>query len=213
MKWLVTKVGVDPSALAARLRLEGHVVDELTVGRIEPLTVTLPPCDWIVVTSRQAVPALRRQVVLTRSPLPRLAAIGASTAAALQKEGHVVSFVPSQPNGETLKQELAPLLKPTDRVVRLKPRGAADSLADLACVCRYETLDAYENVPVPLSSVDLSSYDAALFTSPSAVTRVLAVAVGRTQCHALGPTTRSALQRAGVVVEASSIDFLKTEKK
>lgn len=196
MRWLVPRIGDAESAAAARLRAEGHEVVEVTVGRIVNLSVTPPPCDWLVVTSRNAVPALaglRR----TGHPSPCVAVVGPTTAGAVETAGLSVAFCPSRPDAATLLAELGPQLKPTDRVVRLKARNAEDALAPLAAVCAYTAVDAYENVPVPLEPIDLSAYDAAYFTCSSSVARVFAVATGRTVCHAIGPSTQAALDRLG----------------
>ena len=188
MKWLVPRIGDAESSAAARLRAEGHEVVELTVGRIERLSVDLPPCDWLILTSRHAV-------LSPRQASPRLAVIGSATAEAARAAGWTVDFQPSRPDSATLLAELTPKLGSADRVVRLKARNADDSLAPLAAACRYAALDAYENVPVPLAPVDLSAYDAAYFSCSSSVERVFAVATGRTQCHAIGPATQATLDR------------------
>lgn len=208
MRWLVPRIGDAESAAAARLRAEGHEVVEVTVGRIVNLPVTPPPCDWLVVTSRNAVPALAglRRTGRPSPPGgmgalavgPRVAVVGPATAAAVAAAGMPVAFRPSRPDAATLLAELGPRLKPTDRVVRLKARNAEDALAPLAAVCAYTAVDAYENVPVPLEPIDLSAYDAAYFTCSSSVERVFAVATGRTVCHAIGPSTQAALDRLRV---------------
>ena len=223
MRWLVPRIGDSESAAAARLRAEGHAVVEVTVGRIVNLPVAVPPCDWLVVTSRHAVPALA-DLRRTGRPSPpggalaigpgalaigpggaigpgamaiglRVAVVGPTTAAAVEAAGFPVAFRPSRPDGAALLAELGPLLKATDRVVRLKARNAADSLAPLADLCSYTAIDAYENVPVPLEPIDLSAYDAAYFTCSSSVERVFAVATGKTVCRAIGPATQAALDR------------------
>ena len=126
-----------------------------------------------------------------------MAVVGPATAAAAAAAGVSVAFRPSRSDSATLLAELGPQLRPTDRVVRLKARNAADSLAALAAVCDYTAVDAYENVPVPLGPIDLSAYDAAYFTCSSSVERVLAVATGKTVCHAIGPSTQATLDRLG----------------
>lgn len=203
MRWLVPRIGDAESAAAARLRAEGNEVVEVTVGRIVRLPVVLPPCDWLVVTSRHAVRALAGRTGRPSPPEgalavgPRVAVVGPATAAAAAAAGVSVAFRPSRSDSATLLAELGPRLRPTDRVVRLKARNAADSLAALAAVCDYTAVDAYENVPVPLGPIDLSAYDAAYFTCSSSVERVLAVATGKTVCHAIGPSTQATLDRLG----------------
>lgn len=205
MRWLVPRIGDAESAASARLRAEGNEVVEVTVGRIVRLPVVLPPCDWLVVTSRHAVRALAGLRRTGRPSLPegapavgpRVAVVGPATAAAAAATGVSVAFRPSRSDSVTLLAELGPRLRPTDRVVRLKARNAADSLAALAAVCDYTAVDAYENVPVPLGPIDLSAYDAAYFTCSSSVERVLAVATGKTVCHAIGPSTQATLDRLG----------------
>lgn len=203
MRWLVPRIGDAESAAAARLRAEGNEVVEVTVGRIVRLPVVLPPCDWLVVTSRHAVRALAGRTGRPSPPEgalavgPRVAVVGPATAAAAAAAGVPVAFRPSRSDSVTLLAELGPRLRPTDRVVRLKARNAADSLAALAAVCDYTAVDAYENVPVPLGPIDLSAYDAAYFTCSSSVERVLAVATGKTVCHAIGPSTQATLDRLG----------------
>ena len=203
MRWLVPRIGDAESAAVARLRAEGNEVVEVTVGRIVRLPVVLPPCDWLVVTSRHAVRALAGRTGRPSPPEgalavgPRVAVVGPATAAAAAAAGVSVAFRPSRSDSATLLAELGPRLRPTDRVVRLKASNAADSLAVLAAVCDYTAVDAYENVPVPLGPIDLSAYDAAYFTCSSSVERVLAVATGKTVCHAIGPSTQATLDRLG----------------
>lgn len=208
MKWLVPRIGDGESSAAARLRAEGHEVVEVTVGRIVPLPVVIPPCEWLILTSRHAVPACSGSGSSGPCGSPRLAVIGEATAAAARAAGLAVSFLPSRPDSATLLSEIVPQLKPSDRVVRLKPRHAPDSLSALAGVCAYATLDAYENVAVPLDPIDLSAYDAAFFTCSSSVERVFAVSTGATSCHAIGPSTQSALKASlSRRMDASSLPF------
>lgn len=193
VRWLVPKIGDGPSAVAARLRAEGHEVVELTVGRIVPLPAEVPAGEWLVVTSRHAVPAIPSGCAA------RVAVIGKATAAAVEAAGFAVAFRPSSPDSATFVREFAAVVKPQERVVRLKARNAADSLAALAACSQYCAVDVYENALVPLTGpIDLSRYDAAYFTCPSAVERVFAVSTGTTACHAIGPTTAARLSRLGV---------------
>ena len=95
MRWLVPRIGDAESAAAARLRAEGNEVVEVTVGRIVRLPVVLPPCDWLVVTSRHAVRALAglRRTGRPSPPEgalavgPRVAVVGPATAAAAAAAG------------------------------------------------------------------------------------------------------------------------------
>ncbi len=187
MKYLVVKTGGGESSVARRLRAEGEEVDELTVGRIEPLTPDVPDCEWVVLTSRNAAFAAASR---------RVAAIGPETARAAEEAGAEVAFLPSRADSATFIAEFSKVVKPSDRVVRLKPKGSEDSLAALAEFCRYDALDAYENVALDLpGTVDLTSYDAAYFTSPSAVERLSPVVCGTTDCRAIGPATAQALRK------------------
>jgi siroheme synthase-like protein len=196
VKCLVVKTGDEESSVTQRLRAEGNQVDELTVGRIVELSPVLPPSDWVVVTSRHAAFATAGR---------RVAAIGPRTADAVEKAGGKVAFCAAEANSASFLEEFSKVVKPKDRVVRLKPQGVSDTLKRLANMCDYVCVDAYVNNPVPLPQVvDLSLYDAAYFTSPSAVERLSNVAAGRTKCHAIGPSTEAALSKVKWQIEECS---------
>lgn len=204
MKWLVTTVGAGDSSVTRRLRAEGHDVTELVVGRLVALPASVPSADWLVLTSRAAVPA----AVAASARFNHVAAIGAATAAVARAHGLTVDFVPTQPEGATFLRQLSARVRPTDIVVRLKARGAVDRLAGLAAHCRYCCVEVYDNLPVSIPPVDLTAYDGVYFTSPSAVERLLSVAVGVTTFRAIGPATAAALRARGYPSFRSCLDLI-----
>ena len=153
--------------------------------------------DWIALTSANAVAAI--VAASTKWPPPvRLAAIGASTAAALEGHGAEADHVPSVSTAATLAAEL-----PLDGVTRvLAPLAelAGDDLVEGLRARGFDVrrVEAYRlgEPPVldPATLEAVSRADAVLFTSPSTVDRFLQQCpVWPSAVVSIGPSTSARL--------------------
>lgn len=171
-KCFVGKIGEKPSSLAARLRRAGAAVEEFVAGKIVPLACPQLPalaaqCDWLVVTSANAVAAIGDEALrVFAGRQVKTAVVGPATAAAAAARGLCVEVVPAAANSAGLLASLRPRIDAGDRVLRLLPRGCRDSLAVLAEHCVYSTAEVYVNEPVPRSEwPDLTAADEVYFTA------------------------------------------------
>lgn len=166
--------------------------------------------DWILCTSPNTVRFLCERLSAGGTlelPLgPRVAAIGAKTAAALQEAGARVDLIPREAHAEGLLAALpsslegARILLPRAREARellpdaLRARGAVVAIAVL-----------YENVLPEGGAPDLGEVDAYTFASGSAVENFFALypdALPRLQrglVACIGPVTAEALRARGVL--------------
>ena len=101
-----------------------------------------------------------------------------------------------------------------ENVREVKPVGRTLHLTqpDADRVPGVRSIDVYRNEPVAIGgTIDLSRYDAALFTCASSVRRVCAYATGMTRAVVIGPKTAAALAGTGhrtIVAEAPTLDAL-----
>jgi uroporphyrinogen III methyltransferase/synthase len=172
------------------------------------------PCDWLVFSSANAV---RFSQDLLPEAAPRVACIGAASAAAAHAAGLRVDTVPTAPfTPERLVAALGPLRD--RRVVLPRSAEARETLVTLLeqAGARVTAVDAYRNV-LPAGAADAlraelaQGLDAALLTSPSTVER-LAEGIGAERLRELansvtlvcvGPTTAEALR--GLALEPALI--------
>ena len=223
---VVTRAREQASELAGRLRDLGAETIEVPTITIEgpadggaalrAAAGRLGGYDWVVLTSANAVERLLAEVSDARAFGPaRLAAVGATTAAALARRGLVADLVPDRFVAEALL-EVFPL--GPGRV--LLPRAAAardvlpEGLADKGWA--VDVVEAYRTVPAQPSDAVLeaaATADAVTFASSSAVTNFLAVARAVPPVVAcIGPITARTAEEAGlkvdVVAEESTVGSL-----
>jgi uroporphyrinogen III methyltransferase / synthase len=120
---VVTRPSGQDEELAARLEALGHEVTRCPLIEIEPLgddPVEVSGYDWVVVTSANGARELLRRAT---GPMPRLAAIGPATAAALGG----ADLVPAVSTQEGL---LAELPRPAGRVLFAAAEGARSLLQE-----------------------------------------------------------------------------------
>ena len=106
MKVIVTRAREQLEPLASRLEALGHEVVRCPLIELEPVgpgEIDVAGYDWVVVTSAFGAHELLRRA---RGELPRVAAIGPGTAAALRKGGVEPAFVPRVSTQEGLAAEL-----------------------------------------------------------------------------------------------------------
>lgn len=175
--------------------------------------------DWLVLTSVHAVEA----VAARRAALPpslRVAAVGASTAAAARALGWRVDRQPDEFHAAALLASFAGarnglagqrvLFPASDLAASALPRGLAALGADVARVEAYRTALAPLDTARCLAAAARGEVDVLTFASPSAVDG-LAAALGDSRLTpllaaaavaAIGPTTAAALARRGRTPDA-----------
>jgi uroporphyrinogen III methyltransferase / synthase len=195
---IVTRPRAQAEELAEALRHAGFEPVLCPLIEIEPIDdgpIEVDGYDWVIVTSANGAAELARRHA---GPLPRIAAVGEATAAALVEQGLEVSFVPSVSSQEGL---LAELPRPVGRALFVGAAGArrliADELpADFRAV--YRTLELTPEAPVG---------DLVLLASPSAARAWEKLGV-RLPAITIGPQTTAAARLAGldIVAEAKAQD-------
>lgn len=128
MRIVVTRPPAQAAPLVERLEALGHDVVQCPLIEIEPLpgaeAVDVSGYDWVVVTSANGAEQL---LARARGPLPRVAAIGPGTAAALRARGVRPALVPSVSTQEGVLGELP---RPAGRVLVAAAEGARRFLVD-----------------------------------------------------------------------------------
>ena len=198
MRVVVTRPRAQAEELAALLREQGFepiLCPVIEIQSIDDGPIDVSGYDWVIVTSANGAAELARRVV---GELPRVAAIGEATAAALSEHGLGADFVPSRSSQEGLLEELP---RPVGRALFVGAAGARRLLADeLSADFRavYRTVDLQ---PEPAGG------DLVLLASPSAA-RAWARVGGGLPAITIGPQTTAAARAAGldVVAEAGTPD-------
>ncbi|MBA3329954.1 MAG: uroporphyrinogen-III synthase [Actinobacteria bacterium] len=200
MRVVVTRPGAGGEELAARLRGRGHEVVLCPLIAIEPLgdePVEVAGYDWVVVTSPNGARELLRR---RHGRLPRVAAIGPGTAAALTAAGVEPDLVPAVSTQEGL---LAELPRPAGRVLFA---GAEDARPVLAQALAADVVPLYRTVV--LRPPEPPAGDLVVLASASAARAFAALGL-RMPAVSIGPQTTAAARAAGVdvVAEAGSHDL------
>ncbi len=132
--------------------------------------------DWLIMTSTNTVEALRGRLMLNGAHPPKIATVGASTAAALRHAfGVHVDFIPAVQTAEHLAETL-PIL-PGERVLLPQSAIAKPDLAqiltkrgaDVITASAYQTVIGTGGADVP-SMLQAGQIHALTFTSSSTVT-------------------------------------------
>lgn len=168
--------------------------------------------DWICFSSPRAVDA-----VLNRVKVParvQVAAVGPSTARALEEGGWPVHRVPEEASGSGLVDSFREagntvgtrILFPASAIARdVVPQGLSDLGARVDQVIAYRTVNPPLDVPLCRASVEAGEVAVVTFTSPSAMKglraglgRALFMGLARSlPAVAIGSTTAAALAEAG----------------
>ncbi|WP_353047690.1 uroporphyrinogen-III synthase [Exiguobacterium sp. s160] len=161
--------GTKRMTASQRALLEASGLSVHHVPLIQTRETHVPPpverFDWLVVTSQNAVPALRN---LTRDV--KVAAVGEKTKRALEAEGFTVSLMPETYTGEALFEQLRDVVS-ADEVV-LFARGNLANTKHMTMLSHVQDWVVYETIPLPLTSAQqqqLETVKALLVLSPSAV--------------------------------------------
>jgi uroporphyrinogen-III synthase len=200
MRVVLTGTEASAQPLAADLEAVGLDVAHRPLVAVE--AIPGPPLnadgyDWLLLTSRNAVEALFERGVA--QPLPRVAAVGPGTAAALRAHGVEPALVARVSTQEGLAAELP---RPAGRVLFAGAEAARDVLArELGAdfVPLYRT--------VALAPERFPAADLVVLASASAARAFAALGL-RVPCVSIGPVTTAEARRLGleVAAEAASHD-------
>ena len=196
MRVIVTRPRAQAEPLAERLRELGHEVVLCPLIEIEPLgdgSVEVEGYDWVVVTSANGADELARR---RKGTMPRLAAVGPGTAAALRGHGLEPELVPAVSTQEGLLGELP---RPAGRVLVAAAEGSRTLLADelgADFVALYRTR--------LLRPVELPTGDLVVLASGSAARAFSALEL-RIPAVSIGPQTTIAAEAAGLEVVAEAV--------
>lgn len=198
MRAIVTRARAQAGELVARLEALGAEVVECPLIELEPVSdepVDAAGYDWVIVTSANGAAELARR----GRNLPRVAAVGPGTAAALREHGIEPAFVPRVSSQDGLLRELP---RPAGRVLFAAAEGARrgpvrELGADFVALYRTRRLTAR-----------LPDGDVVVLASASAA-RAYAALGGRARAVTIGPQTSRAARAAGldVAVEAETHDL------
>ena len=192
---LVTRPRARARALAERLEALGLEVSVCPLIETEPLSddpLELSGYDWVVVTSREGAAELLRR---RRGPLPRVAAIGPGTAAALADGGVPADLVPAVSTQEGLVEAFP---RPPGRVAFVGAEGARRHLADALgadFVPLYRTVELH---PAEVPQADL------VVLSSASAARAFAALRRDVPAVTIGPQTSAAARRGGVRIAAEA---------
>jgi len=200
LRVIVTRPQESTGPLAERLREVGLDVGLCPLIELEsvgPSEVDVAGYDWVVVTSPRAAHELARRA---RGELPRVAAIGPGTAAALREHGIEPALVPAVSTQEGLVAEFP---RPSGRVLFA---GAEDARPRLAEALGADTVVLYRTRELRPS--EPPEGDLVVLASPSAARAFGALRID-IPAVSIGPeTTREARSRdIEVVAEAKTHDL------
>ncbi|MBT2483727.1 MULTISPECIES: uroporphyrinogen-III synthase [unclassified Microbacterium] len=178
--------------------------------------------DWLTVTSATTVDVLfAHRAVVPRST--KIAAVGETTAAALQAVGYEVALVPDQDNSaEGMAEQLIALETQPRRILALRSEIAKPVLSKLLSQAGHDVASvvAYRTVGVPVTErirrdVENGRINAILITSGSVAEQVRAQfphIPDDTLLAAIGPRTAKDARKAGlsvsVVADKQTVDAL-----
>lgn len=190
-KYLVSKIGAEPSRLSFLLKEQGAYVKEIQTGSIVYNSCELNRekwKDWLIFTSVHGIDGffscLKEQGWDTRILSGcKIAVIGRESKKRLEHYGIQPDFMPEEYNSVALCEGLRKILKKQKRRVsagypcvenmeKLSTRGIKENLSDLCCV---EEIPVYQNKAVEIKKEDLEDHikwDAVLFTCASSVQRM-----------------------------------------
>lgn len=230
---LVPRGGPWGDGVAASLRTQGAVPVVAPLINFAPTTdqaaldvalaqLAAGSYDWLTVTSATTVDVLfaHRAVV---PPSTRIAAVGETTAAALQAVGYEVALMPEQDNSaEGMAELLISLETEPRRILALRSEIAKPVLSVLLTDAGHDvdSVVAYRTVGVPVTDrikrdVENGRINAILITSGSVAEQVreqFPEIPDETLLAAIGPRTARDARRAGlpvsVVADRQTVDAL-----
>jgi uroporphyrinogen-III synthase len=194
MRVIVTRPQAQAEPLLNALRAQGFEPIACPVIATEPIDdgpIDVTGYEWVIVTSANGAAELGARHT---GALPRVAAVGELTAAALDAQGIAVEFVPTLASQEGL---LAELPRPVGRALFVGAEGARRLLADELPADFRAVYRTVELTPAPPAG------DLVLLASPSAATAW--AKLGSTlPAITIGPQTTAASLDAGLIVVAEA---------
>ena len=234
---LVTRAAHQAGKLSEGLRALGAVPVEVPVLEIRPpeslaaLDGALQRLDsygWLILTSANTVRALAERAVALDVSLGgftslKVAAVGASTAAAAEKAGLAVALIPESYVAEGLVEILATQAS-GHKILLARAAVSRDVIPDAlrAAGAEVDVVDAYRNTmperaPTLLRAALEQGIDAATFTSSSSVTHLAEAAhaagiawpLAGVPAVSIGPITSHTLRELGwePAIEANPSDI------
>jgi uroporphyrinogen-III synthase len=194
MRVIVTRPQAQAEPLLNALRAQGFEPIACPVIATEPIDdgpIDVTGYEWVIVTSANGAAELGARHI---GVLPRVAAVGELTAAALEAQGIAVEFVPTLASQEGL---LAELPRPTGKALFVGAEGARRLLADELPADFRAVYRTVELAPAPPDG------DLVLLASPSAAAAW--AKLGSTlPAITIGPQTTAAALDAGLTVVAEA---------
>lgn len=208
---VLTRAHEDNQALRTRLERAGVAVLEVPTAQFVDVPLTphqheqLQSSDAVTFASAHAVAAFARQVTVdeVRGIAAVVAAVGPTTAAALDRIGLPASLVAQTPStGQALAELLIARLQSPRRVLVVQARQSQPELADLLRAAGHivEVAVVYENAepvaPTQQLLAQAAQAQAIYLAAPSAADRLLAwaPALRERPLVAIGATTAAALR-------------------
>ena len=194
MRVIVTRPQAQAESLIAALREQGFEAVACPVIETEPIDdgpIEVSGYDWVIVTSANGAAELAAR---RRGELPRIAAIGETTASALSARGILVDFVPSLASQEGLVAELP---RPVGRALFVGAERARRLLVDELPADFRAVYRTVELSPSPPGG------DLVVLASPSAA-QAWAKLRSTVPAITIGPQTTAAALTAGVTVVAEA---------
>ncbi len=172
--------------------------------------------DWIALTSRRAARAFLHGLPVTEASRPCIAAVGASTAAEIERNGWPVDLVSQGTGAGDLVDELVALARIEGKTIAYPcsnlARDEFSTRAMAAGAMSVAMVEAYRVVArkTDMANVRKAEFDIVVFTSPSGSRNFASLfanttnSLARIQPVSIGPTTTTALLElgAGWIVEA-----------
>lgn len=211
---LVTGSATHVASMSMALREHGAEANSLQTVNIQTTPVTLPEqMDWLVLTSKNAVPAVEWPEV--KVPV---AAVGEGTADAIRSVGVEPALIAKGPGAKQLASELAEQgIEGKHLVCVLSNIARSELIDELAPTgANVSVLTGYTNTPVAEIDADLreriagGEMEAVTFASPSSVAAFVEMigadlpALSGAAMIAIGPTTVHAMREQGLPVHASA---------
>ena len=226
-RYLIPKIGSNPTRLKELLEAKGAEADEIQVGDIvytdrKFSREELQHVNWLIFTSKNGVEGFfagMRESGLDIRALAgcKIAVIGKKTGEELEGHGLYADVMPKKYDSDALTEELKKQVKPEEMVWYLKGGNADDHLEQaLKGMCRFTQIVVYENrgvEPEPGKLRAGQEYDGILFTCASSAGRFWGVVGERREgwkdVYSIGPKTTACLKKQGIgkVIEAEQPDY------
>ena len=144
---------------------------------LQALIEQLHTYDWIIFTSKVTVDTFLTYLSEISSPFPKIAAIGAKTAQALEKKGFKVEFIPEEYVAEAFVKEFSKVVGTGDKLLLPKGNLARDYIASelqelgvtVDEMIVYDTFFPEESKEKLAQSLSHRGLEIIPFTSPSTV--------------------------------------------